>query len=104
VTLHPPPMLARRVAAEVAAFRGGDSGAEPTSADTYLNAAEALFARLLREGCASRDSAVDLLVVDALVTYAFEVEDDDPARIEARAERAMARLAAAGSGTESPDP
>jgi hypothetical protein len=104
VTLHPPPVLARRVAAEVAAIRGGHSGSEATSADTYLAAAEALFVRLLRSGCASRDSAVDLLVVDALVTYAFEVEDDDPGRIEARAERAMARLATVGSSTESPDP
>ena len=103
MTLQPPPVLARRVAAEVAAIRSSGSGAHVTSADTFLAAAESLFVRMLRTGCSSRESAVDLLVVDALVTYAFEVDDDDPQRIEARAERAMTRLATAAV-SESPDP
>jgi hypothetical protein len=37
---------------------------------------------------------VALLVVDALVTYAFERASDDPAGIEERAAQAMASLAA----------
>jgi len=103
VSLQPPPVLARRVAAEIAAIPSSGPGAEATSADTFLAAAESLFVRMLRTGCSSRESAVDLLVVDALVTYAFEVDDDDPQRIEARAERAMTRLATAAV-SESPGP
>ena len=53
-----------------------------------------LLARLLSDGCLTRRSAVDLLATDALITYAFEASSDEPATIEARAARAMARLSA----------
>jgi hypothetical protein len=62
--------------------------------EDYIAAAEMLVDRLLHGGCESRDGAVDLLVVDALVTYAFELAGDEPTYIETRAERAMMRLAA----------
>ena len=71
----------------------GESLATATP-DTLLGAAELLFRETLKSGCISRSSAVALLVVDALVTYAFERASDDPARIEERAARAMASLAA----------
>lgn len=54
--------------------------------------------RLLDEMLASeatdRAHALDLLAVDALITYAFQVAADEPARIESRAAAAMARIAA----------
>jgi hypothetical protein len=62
--------------------------------EDYITAAEMLVDRLLHGGCESRDGAVDLLIVDALVTYAFELAGHEPTYIEARAERAMRRLAA----------
>jgi hypothetical protein len=89
-TAAPPRVLATRVAAEVEAITTAGGSQDGTS--PYLAAAEALFIRLLREGCSSRASAVDLLVVDALVTYAFELDQGVPAEIEARAERAMTRV------------
>ena len=64
--------------------------------DAFLRAGESLLARLLDEDCATRGSALDLLVADALVTYAFEAAADEPASLEARAEAAMLEIAALG--------
>ena len=61
-------------------------------ADVFLSAGEGLLSLLLLEGRTSRETALDLLCADALVTYAFEVASDDPARLQARGERAMARI------------
>jgi len=52
-----------------------------------------LFAAMLRGGCVTRTSAIELLTVDALVTYAFERGSDDPEHMEAQAQRAMIKLA-----------
>ena len=70
--------------------------ADGVDAEVCLRAGEALLARLLEDDCAARGSALDLLVADALVTYAFEAAADDPGSLEARAERAMTRIAALG--------
>jgi len=43
---------------------------------------------------AGRESALDLLTVDALVTYAFEAAAGAPESLEATATAAMIRLAA----------
>jgi len=51
------------------------------------------MADMLRVGCLTRDSALDLLAVDALVTYAVEAAADDPDRLDARTEAALARIA-----------
>jgi hypothetical protein len=91
MTPTPPPVLAARVEAVVGP-RVGPSGVP--SPEAYLDAAEELLATLISDGCVSRSSALDLLVADALVTYAFEVAADEPARVAERAERAMARIAA----------
>ena len=61
-------------------------------ADIFLIAGEALLALLLVEGRTTRETALDLLCADAFVTYAFEAASCDPERVQARAERAMARI------------
>lgn len=61
-------------------------------ADLFLTAGEGLLSLLLLEGRTSRETALDLLCADALVTYAFEAGSDDPASLQRRAERAMARI------------
>ncbi len=93
VTSEPPPVLARSIEESIAALGSGETLAS-ASPDTLLAAAERIFRDTLRAGCTGRQSAVALLVVDALVTYAFERASDDPARIEERAAQAMASLAA----------
>jgi len=64
------------------------------AAESCLEAGERLLDTLLASGSTSRGSALDLLAVDALVTYAFQATADDPRQLEARAARAMARIAA----------
>lgn len=62
-----------------------------------LEAAECLLCDLLRRATTGRDSALDLLTVDALVTYAFEAAAENPATLETRAHDAAQRLAAVTS-------
>ncbi|HEX5971667.1 MAG TPA: hypothetical protein VFY85_07055 [Gemmatimonadaceae bacterium] len=66
------------------------------AADACLAAGERLLAKVLREGDASRDHALDLLAADALVTYAFEAASGRPDALPALAARAMARMATLG--------
>ena len=85
----PPPELARtmRVLSAAVADR------EPTP-EVLLAAAHGAMKTLLSGGCLTRASALELLAVDALVTYAFEAAAEEPERIEARAEQALASIAA----------
>jgi hypothetical protein len=85
-----PPALAAR-AREMAAQHGHRT--LPPS-DTLLAAAERAMRALMRDGCMARESALDLLAVDALVTYAFEAAADDPLTLERRAAEALQRIAA----------
>jgi hypothetical protein len=62
-------------------------------ADALLDVAGAAMADVLHDGCLTRDSALDLLAVDALVTYAFEAAADEPEHLDARTEAALARIA-----------
>lgn len=84
----PPHALAERLDVLIAPH--DLDGADP--ADVLLDVALALLTDLLREGSTSRQTALDLLAADALVTYAFEAASDDPLRLDARAGAAMARL------------
>ncbi len=60
-----------------------------------LDAADDLLGELLARSSAGRESALDLLTVDALVTYAFEAAADSPESLPAAcATDAMTRLAA----------
>ena len=67
--------------------------------ESCLEAGESLLGVLLASGSTSRATALDLLAVDALVTYAFQAAADDPARVESRASQAMARIAAIPDAT-----
>lgn len=58
-----------------------------------MAAGEALLAQHLASDTTSRDSALDLLAVDALVTYAFEAAADQPELLVQRAASAMQRVA-----------
>ncbi len=64
--------------------------------DRLMKAAEALLERSLSGGLTDRASAVDLLTVDALVTYAFEASTGQPYSLRERARSAMRRIAALG--------
>lgn len=87
----PPPALAQRLV-EMIATDGARPGDEVPEA--CLEAAERALTAMFANGATSRDSALDLLTIDALVTYAFQAAADAPERIEARAMRAMQRIAA----------
>ena len=63
-------------------------------APACLSAAERLVEGLIRGNCTSRESALDLLTADALVTYAFEAASADPATLPAAARLAMSRIGA----------
>ena len=65
-------------------------------AETCIAAAERLVRALLRDEATSRDSALDLLAADALVTYAFEAASERPADLAQRASATMSRIAALG--------
>jgi len=87
----PPSALADRLRLALTPF-----AAEPLDRvpEACLDAGEQLLDELLATGSTTRGSALDLLAVDALVTYAFQAAADAPERLEARAARAMARIAA----------
>ena len=92
----PPPNVLRARLGELLDRQAGAGPSEP--ADALADAAERVLTQLLQDGCATRHSALDLLVADALATYAFEAAAEQPERIVARTERAMVRIAAlAGS-------
>jgi uncharacterized membrane protein len=87
----PPARLRARIDAAL-----GDALHEEVSdvATACLRAGEQLARTLLRQNAMSRDSALDLLAADALVTYAFESASERPAELTARSREAMARIAA----------
>ena len=86
----PPSPLAERLAEVLGARLSDDAG---RSYESLLSAAESLLAELLALECARRDRALDLLAVDALVTYAFEAASESPDTIASRASRAMSEIA-----------
>jgi hypothetical protein len=67
--------------------------------DALLHAAESMLGELLALDCAMRDRALDLLAVDAMVTYAFEAACEEPATLAARATVAMRDIAVLAAPT-----
>jgi hypothetical protein len=90
-TPTPPPELSARIQQTLGERCSADASAAP---DLCIAGAEELLRELLTRPSAGRESALDLLTVDALVTYAFEAASDEPDSLAARAVEAMTRLAA----------
>ena len=89
----PPRVLRERV--EALALAVPDMPDDP--AGSLLAAAESALTQLARRSPEDRTSALDLLAVDALVTYAMEYAAETPDELPALAERAMSRLSGAAS-------
>lgn len=89
----PPPALRARIDAALGSDLHVDSG---DHSETLLAAGERLVRELLAVDATSRDSALDLLAADALVTYAFEAASERPVDLSRRAAAAMARIARLG--------
>lgn len=89
-TPAPPAPLAERLR-EVLGTRVDDRAS--SAHEAMLVTAESLLADLLSIECAMRDRALDLLAVDALVTYAFEAAAESPGAISDCATGAMATIA-----------
>lgn len=62
--------------------------------DLLLAASDRLVADLLRPEGSTRDSALDLLAADALMTYAMEAAAGEMQTLEQRAAAAMSRISA----------
>jgi uncharacterized membrane protein len=88
---EPPARLRARIDAALGESLDGDAD---DVAAACLRAGEQLVRTLIRENATSRDSALDLLTADALVTYAFEAASERPSELAARSRVAMARIAA----------
>ena len=69
-----------------------DNNPAPTAPEV-LEAAERLLDRVLRTDCETRESALELLTVDALMTRALEIAAKDPQLLENFPEEAMQRIA-----------
>jgi hypothetical protein len=84
---HPPEELE-------SAMRSALNDNPAATAPEVLDAAERLLDRVLRTDCETRESALDLLTVDALMTRALEIAAKDPKLLEEFPEQAMQRIAA----------
>ena len=94
-TPAPPERLSARMREVLALRLTADAAETPAGC---VDAACALLRGLVATPDAGREAALDLLTVDALVTYACEAAADDPDRLTALAHdsiRRIARLAAA---------
>jgi hypothetical protein len=89
----PPAALADRVT-DLVTRAGSEADDHPT---TCIRAAVAALERLVRERDAGRGSALDLLAIDALVTYAFEAAADTPESLDQLAHDAMVTLSQVAS-------
>lgn len=91
----PPPRLLARVREVLGPALADGAASAPA---TMLACAERLLAGLLRDESAGREQALDLLTVDALVTYALEAAAEEPEALSVLADGAAARLASAVDG------
>jgi len=98
---QPPPELRERILAALGTDAAAD---ESRTAELCLAAAQRSLDTLLAERRFARDSAVDLLAIDALTTYAFEYAStasgggestEDLAALSDRATRQLGQLVTA---------
>jgi uncharacterized membrane protein len=92
----PPVRLRARIDAALGRALEGDAS---SAAAACLSAGEQITRALLRENATSRESALDLLAADALVTYAFEAASERPGELAVQCRAAMARIAALADGS-----
>ncbi len=71
---------------------------DPPTPTQLLETAQSLLENVLRNECATRESALALLTADALVTYALEVAND-AGQLGGFPEEAMKTLAESGGAT-----
>jgi uncharacterized membrane protein len=90
---RPAPPVRLRARIDAALGHALESNAADAAA-SCLRAGERLARTLLRENATSRESALDLLAADALVTYAFEAASERPNDLAAQCRSAMLRIAA----------
>jgi hypothetical protein len=89
-TPSPPEELASAIRSALDARRSPNK--EDPSPTELLQAAQLLLERVLANECAQRESALDLLTADALVTYALEIANEKGS-LSAFPELAMEKLA-----------
>ena len=94
----PPEDLARAIRD---ALRARNVSSDPPTPTELLETAKSLLERVLGTECAARESALDLLTADALVTYALEVANDGSSQLGEFSVRAMQTLAASGKQGDS---
>jgi hypothetical protein len=92
-TPPPPEELAAAIRGALKS-RTDDKDPSPTE---LLEAAQALLEKVLKDECAQRESALDLLTADALVTYALEIANESVAGLGRVPEELLDRLAGGGS-------
>jgi hypothetical protein len=88
----PPPRLEERIHEALGPRVHFDAGQAPS---LCIDAATDLLRELLGRPSSGRESALELLAVDALVTYAFEAAASNPSSLADVATRAMMRLSLA---------
>jgi hypothetical protein len=91
-TPAPPARLARRIEQALGERVHGDVASAP---ELCVDAAADLLRDLLVRSATGRESALELLAVDALVTYAFEAAATHPETLMTTAASAMKRLSLA---------
>ena len=87
---QPPAALLARLEALLSDVLDQDASAAPAQ---FLAAGERLARDLVADASSTRETALELLAADALVTYAFEAGSVDPRGIERDAKEAMVRIA-----------
>ena len=86
-TPAPPPRLLQRIVEVL-----GPNAKAEASSEVLVDTAGRLLRDLTTQRTLGRESALDLLTVDALVTYAFECAADSPDTLLDATARAMERL------------
>jgi hypothetical protein len=89
-TPPPPDELASAIRAALKSRTDDNKDPSPTE---LLEAAQALLEKVLKDECAQRKSALDLLTADALVTYALEIASEKAVSLRDFPEYAMDHLA-----------
>ena len=85
----PPPRLRERVRELLSLHVTGE-----VTVEALVRASGEVVAPLVRGGATARSSALELLAADALATYAFEAQADDPHSLDERCGWAMRHLSA----------